>query len=138
MALEYKEDLQKIDSRIHFLMTLYLSPTLTPNEIRKAKQAGIVGIKSYPRGVTTNSEGGIESYETYYPVFEAMQDVDMVLNLHGEVPSDAAKVRHQSLYSENHNSRTEIVEHPHIECRAHLSSSSHCYPRPIPEIADRP
>lgn len=71
-------------------MTLYLSPELTPDEIRKAKAAGIVGVKSYPRGVTTNSDGGIESYEAYYPVFEAMQEVDMVLNLHGEVPSDAA------------------------------------------------
>lgn len=48
------------------------------------------GVKSYPRGVTTNSEGGIESYETYYPVFEAMEQVDMVLNLHGEIPSDTA------------------------------------------------
>lgn len=48
------------------------------------------GVKSYPRGVTTNSDGGIESYETYYPVFEAMEAVDMVLNLHGEIPSDAA------------------------------------------------
>ena len=47
-------------------------------------------MKSYPRGVTTNSEGGIESYETYYPVFEAMQEVDMVLNLHGEIPSSAS------------------------------------------------
>ncbi|KAE9406049.1 Dihydroorotase [Gymnopus androsaceus JB14] len=69
---------------VEFLMTLYLSPELTPDEIRKAKDAGIVGVKSYPRGVTTNSDGGIESYEVYYPVFEAMQDVDMVLNLHGE------------------------------------------------------
>jgi dihydroorotase len=50
------------------------------------------GVKSYPRGVTTNSDGGIESYETYYPVFEAMQEVDMVLNLHGEVPSDPSSV----------------------------------------------
>ena len=40
--------------------------------------------------MTTNSEGGIESYEAYYPVFEAMQEVGMVLNLHGEVPSDAS------------------------------------------------
>ena len=40
--------------------------------------------------MTTNSEGGIESYEAYYPVFEAMQEVDMVLNLHGEVPPSAA------------------------------------------------
>jgi hypothetical protein len=48
----------------------------------------ILGVKSYPRGVTTNSDGGIESYESYYPIFEAMQEVDMILNLHGEVPSD--------------------------------------------------
>ena len=94
-------------------MTLYLSPGLTPDEVRKAKSAGIVGssslrtefrssphvdlgVKSYPRGVTTNSDGGIESYEAYYPVFEAMQEVDMVLNLHGEVPSDASAVRLES------------------------------------------
>ena len=51
-----------------------------------------LGVKSYPKGVTTNSDGGIESYEVYYPVFEAMEEVDMVLNLHGEVPSDAAAV----------------------------------------------
>ncbi|KAF8165020.1 hypothetical protein B0H34DRAFT_687448 [Crassisporium funariophilum] len=89
-ALEYKGKLERIDSNVDYLMTLYLSPELTPDEIRKAKRAGIVGVKSYPRGVTTNSDGGIESYETYYPIFEAMQEVDMVLNLHGEVPSDAA------------------------------------------------
>jgi dihydroorotase len=73
-------------------MTLYLSPDLTPAEIHTAKEAGIVGVKSYPRGVTTNSEGGIENYEMYYPVFEAMQEVGMVLNLHGEVPSDPTTV----------------------------------------------
>jgi len=73
-------------------MTLYLSPDLTPEEVRKAKQAGIVGVKSYPRGVTTNSDGGIESYEVYYPVFEEMEKCDLVLNLHGEIPSDATSV----------------------------------------------
>ncbi|KAF4619910.1 hypothetical protein D9613_005534 [Agrocybe pediades] len=88
-ALAYKADLERIDPNVEYLMTLYLSPELTPDEIRKAKKAGLVGVKSYPRGVTTNSDGGIESYETYYPIFEAMQEVDMVLNLHGEVPSDA-------------------------------------------------
>lgn len=56
------------------------------------------GVKSYPRGVTTNSDGGIESYEAYYPVFEAMQDVGMVLNLHGEIPSDYSTV---SMHSES-------------------------------------
>lgn len=88
-ALAYKAELQKIDPDVEYLMTLYLSPDLTPDEVRKAKRAGIVGVKSYPRGVTTNSDGGIESYEVYYPVFEAMEQEDMVLNLHGEIPSDA-------------------------------------------------
>ncbi|KAJ7591333.1 Dihydroorotase [Mycena floridula] len=88
-ALEYKKKLEAIDPNVEYLMTLYLSPDLTPEEIKVASRAGIVGVKSYPRGVTTNSDGGIESYEVYYPVFEAMEQVDMVLNLHGEVPSDA-------------------------------------------------
>ncbi|KAI0306916.1 Dihydroorotase [Multifurca ochricompacta] len=95
-ALEYKSMLERIDPKTEFLMTLYLSPNLTPDEIRKAKRAGIVGVKSYPRGVTTNSDGGIESYEAYYPIFEAMQEVDMVLNLHGEVPSDASANIHEN------------------------------------------
>lgn len=52
----------------------------------------LLGVKSYPRGVTTNSDGGIESYEVYYPVFEVMEQEGLVLNLHGEVPSDADTV----------------------------------------------
>ncbi|TDL29450.1 Dihydroorotase [Rickenella mellea] len=87
-ALKYKQELQNNDPETEYLMTLYLSPDLNPDEVRKAKRAGIMGVKSYPRGVTTNSDGGIESYEPYYPVFEAMQEVGLVLNLHGEVPSD--------------------------------------------------
>lgn len=73
-------------------MTLYLHPSITPAEIQKASQAGIRGVKSYPRGVTTNSDGGIENYEDYYPVFAEMEKVGMVLNLHGEVPSDSERV----------------------------------------------
>ncbi|CAJ0910337.1 16896_t:CDS:2, partial [Entrophospora sp. SA101] len=45
-------------------------------------------VKSYPRGVTTNSDSGIESYTNYYQVFKAMEEEGMILNLHGELPSD--------------------------------------------------
>ncbi|EIW76155.1 dihydroorotase [Coniophora puteana RWD-64-598 SS2] len=89
-ALEYQAQLKSIDDRVEYLMTLYLSPELTPEEIRKAKKNGIAGVKSYPRGVTTNSDGGIESYDAYDAVFKAMEEEDIVLNLHGEVPSDAS------------------------------------------------
>ena len=43
-ALDYKAKLEKLDPSVEFLMTLYLSPDLTPDEIRKAKKAGIVGL----------------------------------------------------------------------------------------------
>lgn len=67
-------------------MTLYLNPAVTPEVIREAKKAGIAGVKSYPAGVTTNSDAGVVSYEPFYPVFKAMEEEDMVLNLHGEKP----------------------------------------------------
>ena len=62
-ALDYKSKLEQLNPNIEFLMTLYLNPNLTQSEIYKASSAGIRGVKSYPRGVTTNSESGIESYE---------------------------------------------------------------------------
>jgi dihydroorotase len=111
-AITYKKELQSIDPSVEYLMTLSLTPSLTPQEIRKAKNAGIIGqflnyhlrssnnwktstgVKSYPRGVTTNSEHGIEHYEDYYPVFEAMESEGLVLNLHGEMPSNPSTVSH--------------------------------------------
>ena len=43
MALLYKAQLQAIDPSVDYMMTLYLSPELTPEEIRKAKAAGVAG-----------------------------------------------------------------------------------------------
>ena len=58
-ALEYKKRLQALDSTVNYLMTLYLHPSITPEVVREAKKAGIAGIKSYPQGLTTNSESGV-------------------------------------------------------------------------------
>lgn len=90
-VLRYREALRNIDADVEYLMTLYLSPSLTPGEVRRAAGAGIVGVKCYPQGVTTNSASGVEDLDAYVPVFAAMQDTGMVLELHGEVPrNDAA------------------------------------------------
>ncbi|UZJ52390.1 hypothetical protein CBS101457_001710 [Exobasidium rhododendri] len=93
-CVRYLDTLESHDESVELFGTLYLHPSITPQEIVKAAQTKskggkrrIMGVKSYPRGVTTNSEGGIENYETYYPIFEEMERQDMVLNLHGEVPS---------------------------------------------------
>ncbi|KAK5075248.1 dihydroorotase [Lithohypha guttulata] len=85
-ALDYKKRLQAIEPNVNYLMSLYLHPSITPDTIREAKKAGIAGVKSYPAGVTTNSSSGVVDYEAFYPVFEAMEQEDLVLNLHGEAP----------------------------------------------------
>ncbi|GAA5826976.1 hypothetical protein JCM11251_002188 [Rhodosporidiobolus azoricus] len=89
-TIAYAKELQSVAPSLHILPSLYLSSALTPAHIIEAKQGGIVGVKSYPRGVTTNSEGGVgmEGYGVYDEVFAEMEKQDMVLNLHGEVPSD--------------------------------------------------
>lgn len=90
-ALAYKSRLQALDATVTYLMTLYLHPTITPDVVREAKKAGIAGIKSYPQGLTTNSESGVTDYAAFYPVFAAMEEEGLVLNIHGECASDHKK-----------------------------------------------
>jgi len=68
------------------LMTLYITPETNPETVKLAKESGIISaFKFYPAGATTNSESGVSEIESMYPVFEAMQDHEIPLCLHGEV-----------------------------------------------------
>jgi dihydroorotase len=72
--------------RFEPLMTLYLTDTTPPDEIRRARDSGIVhGVKWYPSGATTNSESGVTDLNRCGPTLEAMQKLDMPLLVHGEV-----------------------------------------------------
>ncbi len=65
------------------LMTLYLTDNLPPEEIVRAKAAGVVAAKLYPAGATTNSDAGVTDISKIYPVLEAMQREGMILLVHG-------------------------------------------------------
>ncbi|HZT56978.1 MAG TPA: dihydroorotase, partial [Burkholderiaceae bacterium] len=67
------------------LMTLYLTDNLPPDEIRRAKAAGIVAVKLYPAGATTNSDAGVTDIRKTYKTLEAMQREGILLLVHGEV-----------------------------------------------------
>ncbi len=67
------------------LMTLYLTDATTPDEIRRAKAAGIVALKLYPAGATTNSDAGVTDVRKTYATLEAMQREGLLLLVHGEV-----------------------------------------------------
>ena len=67
------------------LMTLYLTDATSADEIRRAKEAGIVALKLYPAGATTNSDDGVTDMRRVRAVLEAMQREGLPLLVHGEV-----------------------------------------------------
>ncbi len=69
------------------LMTLYLTDNLPPDEIARAKDAGVVALKLYPAGATTNSDAGVTDIRKTHKTLEAMQRAGILLLVHGEVTS---------------------------------------------------
>lgn len=68
------------------LMTLYLTPDLSPAIIRQAAASEhLYGVKLYPQGATTNSEAGVASLEGMLSTLEAMAETGFPLLVHGEV-----------------------------------------------------
>ena len=75
------------------LMTLYLTDDTGPDDIVAAKASQFVkAVKYYPAGATTNSASGVTDIRKCDRVFEAMQQVDMPLLLHGEVTDQTVDV----------------------------------------------
>jgi dihydroorotase len=95
-ALDYRERiLQALPLGMPFepLMTLYLTDTLGPEEIRRAQASGAVfAAKLYPAGATTNSQDGVTRLERIFPTLEAMQGLDMPLLVHAEVTDPAIDI----------------------------------------------
>ena len=89
-ALDYRQRiLAAVPEGVDFqpLMTLYLTDKLPPDEIARARQAGVVAAKLYPAGATTNSDAGVTELRKTYATLEAMQKAGMPLLVHGEVTS---------------------------------------------------
>ncbi|MDB5938068.1 MAG: dihydroorotase, partial [Polaromonas sp.] len=89
-ALAYKARIEAaVPEGVKFepLMTLYLTDNLPPDEVRRARGAGVVAAKLYPAGATTNSDAGVTDLRKTYPTLEAMQREGLLLLVHGEVTS---------------------------------------------------
>ncbi|HVQ04804.1 MAG TPA: dihydroorotase [Burkholderiaceae bacterium] len=74
------------------LMTLYLTDKLAPAEIVRAKAAGVVAVKLYPAGATTNSDAGVTDMRHVSATLEAMQREGLLLLVHGEVTDPSIDV----------------------------------------------
>ena len=80
-------------ARFEPLMTLYLTDNTTAEEIRRAKQSGVIhAVKLYPAGATTNSDAGVTDIRRAYPALEEMQRCGMPLLVHGETTDNSVDV----------------------------------------------
>ena len=89
------------------LMVLYLTDNTPAEEIRLAAECGFVhGCKYYPAGATTNSDSGVTDLNKINHVLETMQEVGMVLQLHGEVTDCAIDIfDREAVFIEQHLER---------------------------------
>ena len=74
------------------LMTLYLTDNTPPDEIRRAREAGVVALKLYPAGATTNSDAGVTDIRKTHATLEMMQREGLLLLVHGEVTDPSVDV----------------------------------------------
>jgi dihydroorotase len=91
-ALAYRERIRAaVPAGLAFepLLTLYLTDNTPPDEIRRARDAGVVALKYYPAGATTNSDAGVTDLRKTYATLEAMQNAGLPLLVHGEVTDPA-------------------------------------------------
>jgi dihydroorotase len=94
-ALAYRERIQAaVPTGVDFtpLMTLYLTDNTPPDEIARARDAGVVALKLYPAGATTNSDAGVTDIRKTYATLEAMQRAGLPLLVHGEVTDPSVDI----------------------------------------------
>ena len=95
MASAYRERIIKAlpaGSDFQPLMTMYLTDVTPPDEIARAKAAGVVALKLYPAGATTNSDAGVTDIRKTYATLEAMRREGILLLVHGEVTDPSVDV----------------------------------------------
>ncbi|MGN6590398.1 MAG: dihydroorotase [Sphingomicrobium sp.] len=68
------------------LMTCYLTDDISADEVASGHSEGVwIAAKLYPAGATTNSASGVTDIRNIYPVLARMEQIGMVLCVHGEV-----------------------------------------------------
>jgi dihydroorotase len=74
-------------------MTLYLTDNTAAEEIRLARQSGVIhAVKLYPAGATTNSDAGVTNLARCRATLAKMEALGVPLLVHGEVTDPAVDV----------------------------------------------
>jgi dihydroorotase len=102
----------------HPLMTIKLTARTTADVVTRAHSYGVVAVKLYPEGVTTNSADGVRDPDQIDPaVFRAMAHSGMVLCVHAEEPGlfsldrESGYLRHVEKIATAHPDLRIVIEH---------------------------
>lgn len=93
---DYKRAIEAAAPGVEALMTFKLHANYQKEDLILLKKSGAVASKYYPAGVTTNSEDGIADFNSVLPVVAMMEELDLILCLHGEEPSAFCLDREES------------------------------------------
>jgi dihydroorotase len=75
------------------LMTCYLTDQASPDEMARGFEEGAwIAAKLYPAGATTNSASGVTDIRNIHPALTRMEQIGMVLCVHGEVTDPGVDV----------------------------------------------
>ncbi|MCU4676576.1 dihydroorotase [Catenovulum sp. 2E275] len=127
MAMDYKQRIlaaRPAGSQFEPLMTLYLTNNTSSEDIRAAKQAGVIACKLYPAGATTNSDAAVSALEAMYPVFETMAEEGLLLLIHGEVTRHEVDIfDREKVFIDEHLSKI-VAKFPHLKIVAeHITTA---------------
>lgn len=119
LAEEYHARIQQaLPAGLNFqpLMTLYLTDNTSAEEIKRAKESGLVyGVKLYPAGATTNSDSGVSNIEKCADALAAMQEVGLPLLVHAEVTdADVDVFDREKVFIDRHM-KPLIAQYPNLK-----------------------
>ncbi len=95
-AADYRDRImaaKPLNSKFQPLMTLYLTETTEPRDVRAAWEIGLIrAVKLYPAGATTNSDAGVRDLGRVDRVLATMAQLGIPLCVHGEVTDPAIDI----------------------------------------------
>lgn len=98
--LEYKKQIMREAPALTPLMTFKITELMSPDTVAALGRAGAVAGKYYSRGSTTNAEDGVKDLNAIHPVLESMEQLNLVLCVHAEEPSDPVLEREKLFLSQ--------------------------------------
>jgi dihydroorotase len=115
-ALNYRKRINKYNIKNgNPLMTLYLNQNINIEDIRKFKYyPEMIGIKYYPKNVTTNSQNGINNIKNIFFILKIMEEEDIPLLIHGETNNKKIDIFKKEEYFINNELLTIIKNFPKL------------------------